>query len=654
MAAATADESEPMRPHLFVTAERLGDLRTVDDLRGAIEHGHARELWRHIRERAEADLDAEPVAAHDAVRSYKLVDAAASRIKRAALVGLVTGDVRFRDSALAQIECVYDEQRWPDWRDQAHLRYPCDLRTGQLALAISLAYDWLYPVLTAGQRRMIVESLDRRAIEPFWQAVEEGVWWTHGTNNWTTVIVGGLGVTGMALTGDHPDAHRLVEYSLAEMRRYLSVLGPEGEFNESVGYVGSMMHPVQYFTAHRYHTGGAENLVGSSPFPEACRWIMHETVAPGYVVAFGDSHRGAPPRVSVFSAVAAAADDAALQWFYLQNAEPTRALSPVLALLTFDDRVVARSPEGIIPHGRAYGAFGALISSRTGWEPWSERGVRCTVHSKAGIEQNHEHHDAGQVVISGFGRRLIVDLGSPAGGYPADYGRPTRWEYYNASSWGHNVLNLVGKEMLGDRDQQSPDVLSAFDDALGGCWRIDLTPFYEGARNVHRTVVHLRPGIVAVLDDVELAEAEEIRLRWHTADRCEPDEAGRFTVEQDRVRLASRVVRLDADDLAVIRDEHAYEPPHHLNRYDQPLTQRNESFVEARCEDRRCRLLSAFAVFGPGEEPATWERTAEGLRLDAPDRAISVRVLGEELLVTNERTQARWRVSAESPPAPVR
>lgn len=644
-----------MRPHLLVTAERLGNLRSLADLRAAIEDGHGKQLWQHILAEAKADLQREPWHprsvfpgrgenhAERGNREYKLVHPVGQRIMRGALVALVTGDERYRDASLRQIECVFDEERWPDWRDLAHLRHPADLRTGQLARAIGLAYDWMHGQLTAGQRRMIVEGLDRRAIKPFWESVERGIWWTHGSNNWTTCIVGGLGTAGMALAEDHPDGERLVEYSLEQMENYLGCLGPEGEFNESIGYSGAMRLPIWYFAALRYHTHGSDNRLNSPPFPEACRWIMHQTVPPGRTIPFGDASPNAPPPASAFSAVAAATRDPVLQWFYLQNADVRRYNDPVTALLTYDDRIRPESPRGKMPLGRAYEAFGAVISSRSAWQPWEPSGVRCAVHSKAGIEQNHQHHDAGQVVINGFGKRLIVDLGSPPG-YAADFFSAHRWKYYNASSWGHNVLNLVGKEMSGSRNQQSPNVISAFDDEKGGAWRMDLTPFYDEAQSVTRAVIHLKPGFVVVLDEAEFDTEQQIRLRWHTIDRCEPDQAGQFTVTNDGVKLVSRVVQLDGDTLKLVRDQHSYEPPYNRSRIGTVYPQRNESFVEAQLTDRRCRLLSGFAVFGPDEETAAWQRTDDGLRLNTEDRAIAVSVNQDELVAVNELTGADWRL----------
>jgi len=637
--------AETMHPHLLVTGERVGQLRTVEEPRHAVaEDGHARELWEFLLQQAEADLGTEPVAADGRNPSYQFVHSVAQRIMRGALVALVTGDERYCNDALAQIECLFDDERWPDWRDEAHRGRPLDLRTGQFARAIGFAYDWMYHMLDEDERQMIVAGLDRRAIQPFWEAVDKGIYWTRGSNNWSTVIVGGLGIAGMALGSDHPDGQRLAEYSAEQMRAYLQKLGPEGEFNESVGYSSAIRLPALYFAALRYHSGGAENVLGEPIFVDACRWVMYQTVPPGRTVPFGDSQLAAPPPASAVAAVAAASRDGVLQWFYLQNADPRRMDMPILTLMTFDDRIEPQSPEGRMPHGRVYEAFGALISSRTAWEPWSEHGVRCIVHSKAGIEPFHEHHDAGQVVVNGFGERLIVDLGSPASGYPADYGHPTRWNYYNASSWGHNVLNVVGKEMHGERNTQG-EVLAAFDDALGGIWRMELTRFYPGADSVTRTVVHLQPGIVAVLDEASFDAPEEIRLRWHTVDRCEPEADGSFTVRGERARAISRLVRLDGDELTVIRDEHAYEPPYHLTRYGHPQKQRNESFVEAQLHGRQCRLLTAFAVCDADEESGRWERTTTGLRMRIGDRIFTISA-DDGLTASVDAGRAAWSISS--------
>ena len=50
-----------MRPHIFVTAEKIGDLRSVNEVREGIRFGHAKVLWETIRDQANADCGADPL-----------------------------------------------------------------------------------------------------------------------------------------------------------------------------------------------------------------------------------------------------------------------------------------------------------------------------------------------------------------------------------------------------------------------------------------------------------------------------------------------------------------------------------------------------------------------------------------------------------------
>jgi len=265
-----------MRPHLFLTAEKLPGLRSVAELRAAIRQpGHTAELWKLLLTQADRDTSAPVITPtnfqiperSDAQRTtanpdYYVCRAAGQRILRNALAYLITENPRYRDVALRQIETLLDSTEWPDWRDRAHREYPADLRSGALGRDIGIAYDWLHGSLSPAERRSIVEGLDRRAIQPFWQSVDAGTWWVNGHNNWTTCIVGGLGIVGMALAEDHPDGGRLVDFSQSRMRDYLQHYGKQGEFNESVGYSAATRLPAVYFDALRYHTRGGENVLG--------------------------------------------------------------------------------------------------------------------------------------------------------------------------------------------------------------------------------------------------------------------------------------------------------------------------------------------------------------------------------------------------------
>ena len=161
-----------------------------------------------------------------------------------ALVALISNERRYADAALEQIEVLFDQEMWPDWADKAHLQVGLhsDLRHGQLARAIGLAYDWLYNLLNKQERERIVAGLDRCAIQRFKASVQAKESWITRQSNWKTSVVGGFGILGMALGPDHPESAWLQQFAQPLMDRYMEVFGPDGEFNESPQYAGSTMY----------------------------------------------------------------------------------------------------------------------------------------------------------------------------------------------------------------------------------------------------------------------------------------------------------------------------------------------------------------------------------------------------------------------------
>lgn len=612
-------------PHLLLTADRTDTLRSVQDVRDSLSGGHSARLWENLRREAEADLVTEPYTPASVLphrrpgdtaagnRDYVVVDAVATRIKRAALAHLLTGDDRFRNEVLRQLACIYDETAWPDWRDLAHLRQAADLRTGQLLRAVGFAYDWLYPALSATERRWVVEGLDRRGIRPYLAALEAGASWAFRKepNNWMTCIVGGAGIAGMALGDDHPSSRRLVEEAVRRFEDYLNVLGPEGESNESIGYAGAMRFPIEFFAVHRYWSGYHGNRLLDPRLSRFCEWYMYFILPPGVNAAFGDTHTGTPPSVSMFAAMAAATRNPVFQWFYERHCHLTRRSDVCEELLAYDATVPAASPEGRLPRGRGFRGHSACWSSRTVWTPET---TPCVVYGKGGHgAEGHGHHDAGTVCVDGYARPLITDPGCLH--YPADFFGPNRYRYYNAAAWGHNIPVFGGREMHRGSDSAAVVLDMAFDDRLGAVWLADTTALYDGAIRVRRGVIHLQPATVAVLDLCDLEQAEDISLRWHTPYPVEPEAGGTFEVVRDGIRLAARVAVLGPGTPVFRRGEHAYQPPFDRNRLNGLLEQKHESYVETCLRGRGASVLTLFCVLAPGTEASRWERAGAEWRI---------------------------------------
>ena len=619
-----APESASSRPHLLISPAAEGVALSLAKLRQSVESSSVpRELWRQIQTDALAAIDADPLTVFTPLPSrtpgdieqgnaeYIIVDAAGQRVLKCALAGLLTGDRRFSQAAMGQIDCLFDPEAWPEWQDLYHRRslgLDADLRTGQLCRDLGIAYDWLHPQLDTGERLRLLEGIDRCGIQPFLRSISRDPPWMQELSNWTTCIVGGLGICGMGLGSDHPESDRLVDGAKTVMRSYLQLYGEDGEFNENPAYASASMAPTLFYSALRCHLRDETSTPELDTLHRHCYWCIYASAPPGYVVAFGDGGPDYPALTSFFPAIAAATGDPILQWYYLGYGRPPRF--PVWELVWFDARLDAKAPTpDSLPLGRAYRNHSALASSRTSWDLDRTGSVVFGKGGHGGVI--HSHPDAGQVEIHGRGRRLIVDLGKVH--YPpGDDRRP----YYHFGTDGHNVVTIGGRPLHWERptDRRSRLIASEFDNTRGGWWRIDSTELHDGAQRVERIVVHLFPGFVIVVDRVELDTAEEIRLRWHTAADPVMSADGCFSVSSTDVILSCKVTTETGPTPRLSLGRHEYRPPLDRDRVGNLLPQRREPCLDFVVREQKACLLSLFAIEPEGADPCDWLAIADGQR----------------------------------------
>jgi hypothetical protein len=404
-----------------------------------------------------------------------------------------------------------------------------------------------------------------------------------------------------------------------------------------------MAYVVRYFMAMHYASQGSDNPFDRHSLEKFYEWYMMFTFPPGRVAGFGDPAPAMPPVVVPAAAVAAATRNPMLQWFYEQYNDTmldSHRIRP-LELLYYDASLPSQSPENRLPLGKAYHYQGHLISSRSSWEPDSCVSV---VYGKSGREAYHGHADWGQICIDGFGERLVVDLGSPPG-YPKSH----KDRYYNYQQFAHNVFqfgeNETGGVPVGAKKAYGETTWSEFDATRGAAWTFDLSHVYGEGFDVSRTVVHLLPRTIVVLDTATLPEPQRISLRWHLAAEVLPDDAGNFTLTGKAATLTGRAIRLDGEGAWEPR-RHAYVAPYNKHRLGAEFKQRHEPFIEMVSRGTRCQVISLFTVTGPdegpvsawrnGDQPQTWITTT-------PEGPVEVALTDEALSVSRDDGVA-WEV----------
>lgn len=638
-------------PSIFLVKEKTAGFTSVEELKNIATEGHQAVLWQEFTRGVEEDLKnpyldptvdfpgRSPVQLKHANVSYDMARGIRDRLFRLSLMFLITEEEQYKELVMRQIEVLFDPELWPMWCDQAHVRSgepDVDIRTFRISMWVALAYNWLHDYWTEAERAYIVDGLDRRAIQPFWKKMELKPFWYEHRHNWFTNIFGGMAITAMALGDAHPETQKILDFVVPEMIAFNDFFGELGEFNEPPGYAGAIRFSVELAEAYRYYTNNERNLLNEKPFPEICYWVLNHTLPPGRLTPFGDSKvdRGFSSMASM-AAAANANQDGILQWYYLNYFVEME--SP-FELLWYNPALEPTSPEGKLPLAVAYEAYGADLISRTSWDNYSTASV---VYGKAGREANHDDNDVGQLCIDGFGERLIIDPGSPSPIYPSDYFSKAQYNYYTRSSTGHNVLVIGNEEMKAEPNEAARGEITHFwaNDTIGSSWQIDLSPVYENAERVVRTVAHLHPGLVLVHDYAELPNADSISLRWHTITMPDSLENGLFRAVNERAAITGKVVPLGEETLAFSTGRHEFKPPYHLSRQGDPLVQHYEPFVRVDSHGEEISLLSLFIVNETAAGSPIWQAIADGWEIR--DEGITYRVEiknGQMLLSKNGRS----------------
>ena len=655
----------------------------IDELKRGIASPIGASIWREIKESADRERDLPPYLVDSRFPgrdeySAKLLAMDAGlclsvgrRITRPALMYLIDGDRRWIDAVIRQTEALFDDVEYPAWNHVARMvsdddddtfkktvdlkKHDVHLRTGMLTNYVSLTLNWLRPHLTPEELDGMVRGLEKRAIRPFQAAIEQEPWWLEVNNNWLTCIVGGLGICGMALDGLHPDAQSLIDFAEPLMERHLEDYGSRGEFNEGVGYAGAIYLIVDYYAARLGWSDGQNNRLADPPFADIATWYIQMALPPGRLYTYGDGHAGAPLKADWMPAIASALQDPYLQGFANQHRS---ILAAPHQLFYLDAALESRDPTGHLPLGVAYDEHGATISSRTAWD-WDR--TACVVGSKARREDNHEHNDPGQVVIDGEGQPLIVDWGTPETSYPAGFFTYHRFDYFEGSAFGHNILVFGDREMescyeLHPKYTEGPSfhgkralhnqghiVASEFDDSWGGQWSIDTTAAWSGVVRNLRTVLHIHPGFVIVLDEAQLEQTESISLRWNTAHKATLVGNDGFSLQLEGVGLAARVIDLNGDPVALRLTKHQYHEPWNKDQFGNTLPERDCPYVEMRTESDRCRLLSLFCV-QPGSETVPWTQEGDTHAAQIGDDRVDVVMGSDGLVIGSAHHRRNWEI----------
>jgi hypothetical protein len=534
----------PAHPRLLFDAAELAEIRATST-RADLAPVRARLLAR-----AEHLLAAKPLLVSTTKRGepdppgeLKGLEAARrlqGRVLTHAMAFLLTGERRFRDAAVAELDHALRD--WPIWVDTAH-QPPYDLMTGENGLTYAMAYDWLYDALTPAERQQLREGVERRALTGYLDATSSATppFWFTARMNWNTVTNGGATMLALALGSDSALSNRVLDRAAPAMRPYWDELQPDGAWKEGTGY-WTYGHRYAFMAAEALRRAGRPEGADYLDRPGASQTGFFPIVFnPGRSLSasFGDS----PSRAHdpLFYLLARRYQNAAYAWFEDRAAPrpldyegwPEEALTLVWKSGPASGSVAGPAPASssppAIPPVMAFSSIGwAMLAPSQPDPPF------FLAFKNGSLAADHTHLDLNHVSVGVGDTMVLVDLGNRP--YPADYfdavKRPT---YYEISTAGHNAVLVGGQGQVSGR-------VGALSGPFEGRGYTAFVGVADSAYPTHlararRHVVFVNNSYYVLLDDITPDAPTTFELRFHSYGRFTAGSGGRWTAVQEEAAV---------------------------------------------------------------------------------------------------------------------
>jgi hypothetical protein len=443
-----------------------------------------------------------------AMSDFSACSALAAELPLLAAAYRLTGEEVFRKRVVEQLEetATWSPLQRPGWTCFAPgNRLPPDgkdgnwLATGTGVRAIADAIEIMPADSVPAELRGRIEDLLAREIDGVvddWKT--KRAWFIRGdnpiTNQWM-LPTEGLVRASLVLGADkHREAYEL---GVKNALRALDAHGPQGEFEEGIGYaaftVTSMLH-----TAHAMAAAGDRRALDHPFLRNFPTWMAHHIQPGGMVINCFDA--GAARRVEglrgLLSLLAVCTGSPVARWALAhQISGPMEDMAGLLC------RALPPSDENAAP--ALYAAYER--ATRANWrDSWQDDATGVWVRGGHALDQ-HDHYDRGHVNFIHRGKPILIEAGTPS------YDNPRIASHYQ-SVVGHNVLQ-VGSET--GRKAEAPMVVHALN-ARGGDVTVDAARCYDGVK-VWRRRVRWSSKSLAVTDEVALEDGKEdvVLFRWH-------------------------------------------------------------------------------------------------------------------------------------------
>lgn len=406
------------------------------------------------------ELKNEPLPVYEKTDGFRLLPVSRSVLKRVTALTLVwrlTGDEAYAKRAREDLLAV---AVFPDW-NPIHF-----LDTAEMAAAVGIGLDGLWPYLSAEDRLTLRHAIQRHAIAPYlashtairYGGSVDGVGWVDKDSNWNAVCNGGVLIA--ALAAAEPDdliSLNQLRAVLAATRQQLPLTlksyEPDGAYPEGVMYWGyGSFYLAMTLNALEQAINSDLGLIEAFPgLANTGIYILQAHGPQGWPLTYADANlqRKTGNHSSARLYFAGRFDTPLLADLHHRQ----------LALPENSERISAwdllwYQPGGkkdeTLPREAYFRGSTPLAVWRSAWNDPNALYVAMVAGDNPGP---HGHLDLGSFELRALGEQWLIDAGRDDYGLPgyweyASDGR--RWRYFNLGTQGHNL------PMIGGRQQNTP------------------------------------------------------------------------------------------------------------------------------------------------------------------------------------------------------
>lgn len=453
-----------------------------------------------------------------------------------------TNEDKYLRQAEMDINSVCD---FPDW-NPSHF-----LDDAEMACAVGIGYDWLYPSLQDSTKRKASEAIQKFAFKP--AADDRYNKWQQWHSNWNQVCNGGLTVAALAFYEDCPQlAKEIIDMAVTTNKPcQQAIYPPVGAYSEGpVYWIYGNMYESLLLSAME-STLGTDFGLGDVPGFDNTAYFYNALIGnSGQYFNYSDNLPRRMPAYPLWYFADRFKDPSMIYseaafilkepYRELEEETPER-LMPLYIIHASHiplDKVVPPKNRIIVSDGKS-----PIVMARTGWESND-----LYLGVKGGRPSNsHGHMDPGSFVYDAYGVRWAADLQrqeyveienycKELGGDLWDFSQKSvRWKLFRYNNYQHNTLTVNDKLM---NVNACANMLESYDtpDRYGAAF--DLTELYWGDLTSAVREVSIRDReYLEIIDNLE-GGLSDAKVRFTLVTQSDAH------VAEDGIRLSANGVDL--------------------------------------------------------------------------------------------------------------